>query len=82
MELNPGNTFNYKFGKLMEKHKMAKGMMFFHMGERVYNEVELILIGDPNIDWIVAGCDNLVCEMEKRIDAKRISSAQKPFEDA
>jgi len=79
MEHEAGNKFNYEFGKLMEKHKMAAGMMFFHAGETPFNDVELVFVGNPSLDWICAGADNLVTEMEKRIAVKKISSGVRGF---
>jgi hypothetical protein len=74
MDFEAGNVFNYKFGKLMEKHKIAKSLMFFHMGETDFNQVEIVIVGDPSIDWICVGADNLVKEMERRIEKNKIAS--------
>ena len=76
-----GNTFNYKFGKLMEKHKMTKGFMFFHAGETLFDQVEMVFVGDPSIEWISIGLENLATEMQKRVDLSKIASGVRGFGD-
>ena len=79
MEHEAGNAFNFKLGKLLEKHKIAKAVMFFHAGETVFDRVEIVFVGEPSIEWLAAGADNLVTEMGRRIEKRKIASGVAGF---
>lgn len=69
-----GNAFNYKLGKILEKYGVSKGLMLYHPGGKAFNDVEIVMIGNPHIDWICDTCENLCAEIEARQKAGKIAS--------
>ena len=77
-----GSSFEYKLKKILEKYKVRRGLLLYHGFGKDFNEVEMVVIGNPSIDWIADSMENLATEIEVRRQVNKIASGIPAFPDS
>lgn len=79
MDYEAGNEFNFKLGKLCEKHGVKKAMFVFHPANNPRNQVEAVYVGEPSTEWVLNAMELTGVELEKRMKDHELSSYAPPI---
>jgi len=77
-----GSSFEYQLQKLMEKNGVTCSAVYFHKAGEMFNRVEAVYLGRPDVDWILTAFELLAQEAKRRHEQGGLSSGVEAFPDA